>query len=429
MPRRARFDLSEIPIAGLIGVDQPLARPTANPNANTFALDRRPILPTLASMTLPPLPTCSLLSALVFAAVGLSLPAGGRAETASSAAQARKPTFMRGVNIDNWLSQNGGDMTYAAPWFTAEDVAWIAAHGFDHIRFPIDSRIWLKPDGTLDEAKVAPFDRALAWVRQNHLGAILDVHFLEGADFNSGPASDVRVFTDPALMEQAANLWRTLARRYAREGDYLRFEILNEPKARENAQLNPFNFRMLAAIRESNPTRVVYFPVNKWNTIPNVDDLELPADDPNVAVTVHFYEPLLFTHQKATWVYPQPDRMPPIPFPGPVPDLSRLPVNPEHPLPSPLPTALSAEKDIDPLFAHLAAWAKSKAPGREILLGEFGVYYRADPQSTINWVRAVRHDCERYGFGWCVWGYRSVFPVRQKDGSPAPMLEGLMRDP
>jgi len=380
-------------------------------------------------MTLRSLLVPARLAALILALIAWPLGAVGRAAAAPAAAPVRAHTFMRGVNIDNWLSQNEGGMTYAAPWFTAEDVAWIAAHGFDHIRFPIDSRIWLKPDGTLDEAKVAPFDRALGWVRQHGLGAILDVHFLEGADFNSGSTSDVRIFTDPALMTKAANLWRLLARRYAKEGDYLRFEILNEPKAEKNAQLNVFNARMLATIRESNPTRVVYFPVNKWNTIPNVDDLELPANDPNVAVTVHFYEPLLFTHQKASWVYPKPDQMPPIPFPGQVPDLSHLPVDAEHPLPNPPPATLSAEQDVDPLFAHLAAWAKSKAPGREILLGEFGVYYRADPHSTINWVRAVRHDCERYGFGWCVWGYRSVFPVRHRDGSPAPMLEGLMRNP
>ncbi len=403
-------------------------------NPFTFALDPRPILPNLVPMTLPSPPIPARFFALGLAALAWSLGAVGCAGTtataaAPAAAAGRPHTFMRGVNIDNWLSQNDAAMPYGAPWFTAEDVAWIAAQGFDHIRFPIDSRIWLKPDGTLDEAKVAPFDRALAWVRQNGLGAILDVHFLEGADFNSGSASDVRIFSDPVLMEKAANLWRTLARRYATEGDYLRFEILNEPKAKENAQLNVFNFRMLAAIRESNPTRVVYFPVNKWNTIPNVVDLELPANDPNVAVTVHFYEPLLFTHQKAPWVYPRPDEMPPVPFPGRVPDLSQLPVSPDHPLPSPLPTTLSAGQDIDPMFARLAEWARTKAPGREILLGEFGVFYRVEPQSTINWIRAVRHDCERYGFGWCVWGYRSVFPVRHKDGSPAPMLEGLMRDP
>ncbi len=365
--------------------------------------------------------SCGLLSFLVFA--GTAVRSNPSAVEPSPPAKMQPHPFKRGVNVDNWLSQNEPSMPYAAPWFTEEDVAWIAAHGFDHLRFPIDSRIWLKADGTLDEAKVAPFDRALAWVRLHGLGAILDVHFLEGADFNTGAASDVRVFTDPALMEKAASLWRTLARRYAKEGDYLRFELLNEPKAEKNSQLNVFNLRMLSAIRESNPTRVVFFPCNKWNTIPNVVDLELPANDPNVAVTVHFYEPLVFTHQKASWAFPAADQMPAVPFPGKVPNLTGI-----IPADRPVPATLSAEQDIDPMFERLAEWARTKAAGREIHLGEFGVFYQADAQSTINWTRAVRQACERHGFGWAVWGYRSVFPVRRKDGSPAPMLEGLMHD-
>jgi beta-galactosidase len=338
-------------------------------------------------------------------------------------ARAGHPTFKRGVNIDNWLSQNDASMPYAAPWFTEQDVAWIAAHGFDHLRFPIDTRLWFKADGTLDEAKVAPFDKALGWVKKYGLGAILDVHFLNGADFNSGARSDTRVFTDPALMGQAANLWRILAARYAKQGDYLRFEVLNEPKADKNSQLNVFNLRMLAAIRETNPTRVVYFPSNKWDSISNVPDLELPANDPNVAITVHFYEPMIFTHQKARWVFAAGNKMPAVHFPGKVPDLSGI-----VPAGWPSPSSLSAAKDIDPMFDKLAEWARTKAPGREIYLGEFGVYHTADPQSTINWVRAVRQACERHSFGWCVWGYRSGFPLRHKDGSPAAMLEGLTRD-
>jgi endoglucanase len=353
----------------------------------------------------------------------------GAAVNLAPAAFAAAPSFRHGVNIANWLSQNDAELPYAAPWFDEEDVAWIAAQGFDHIRYPIDSRIWLKPNGTLDEAKVAPFDRALAWTRQHGLGAILDVHFLHGADFNAGAASDIRVFTDPALLDKAAHLWRVLAKRYAKEGDYLRFEILNEPKADQNVQLNVFNLRMLAAIRESNPTRVVYFPVNKWNTIANVGDLELPAGDPNVAVTVHFYEPMVFTHQRAPWVYSPESvkKMPPVPFPGRVPDLSQTADKdqPEHPASG---TELSAAQDIDPRFEQLAQWSKAKGAGREILLGEFGVFKAADAASTVNWARAVRQACERHGFSWCVWGYQGDFAVREWNGRPAPMLEGLFKD-
>jgi len=338
-------------------------------------------------------------------------------------------TFKRGVNISNWLSQNEAETPYAAPWFGEADVAWIRAQGFDHIRFPIDTRIWFKADGTLDEAKVAPFDRALGWVRRHRLGAILDVHFLEGADFNQDARSDTRLYTDPALLDRAARIWRVLATRYAKEGAYLRFELLNEPKAPENTQLNGFNARMLAAIRESNPTRVVYFPVNRWNTIPNLGDLALPANDPNVAVTVHFYEPLVFTHQRVPWVYPAAiaARTPAIIFPGVVPNLrdSMENVRKQNPGSGQM---LSVEHDIAPIFAQLAAWAKTKGAGREILLGEFGVYKLVPGDSAIRWIRAVRQAAERAGCGWTVWDYCNDFPVRQRDGTPAPALEGLFKD-
>ncbi len=349
------------------------------------------------------------------------------AAVGAAAADCAAATFKRGVNVDNWLSQNDRSMPYGGAWFTEQDVAWIAKQGFDHIRFPIDTRLWVKPDGSLDEARLAPFNRALSWVKKYKLGAILDAHFIEGADFNSGDRSDVRVFTSPALMRKAAALWHTIAKRYAGEGDYLRFELINEPKADTNQQLNVFATAMLAAIRQVSPTRFVYFPVNKWNTIPNLPDVELPAGDPNVGVTIHFYEPMIFTHQRAPWAFPGGGRMPAVPFPGRVPDMKGF-VPADSAALAHSGEELTVAKDIWARFAPAAKWSQTVGRGREVLLGEFGVYYAADPQSTVNWVRAVRQECEKDGFGWCVWGYRSVFPVREKDGSPAPMLEGLFQD-
>lgn len=347
--------------------------------------------------------------------------AGGTAATA---------TFKRGVNIDNWLSQNDESMPYAADWFQEEDVAWIAAQGFDHLRVPVDPRLWFRPDDTLDETKVEPFDRTLAWCRRHGLGVILDAHFLAGADFNGGPASDIRAYTDSALQERNARWWRVLARRYANEGPWLRFEILNEPKAEKNSELNAFALKMLAAIRESNPTRVVYFPVNKWNTIPNIGDAMPPEDDRNVIVTVHFYEPTVFTHQKAPWVYPGGEAMPAVHFPGKVPELGAVAAQMPSEVVKAYPAGqeLSVAEYIEGKFAPLEEWLRTKGKGREIYLGEFGVFHKVDAASTIAWTRAVRQLCERQGYGWAVWGYRSVFPVRTKDGKPAPMLEGLFKN-
>lgn len=343
--------------------------------------------------------------------------------TAAFGAGAPAPTFKHGVNLSHWLSQNNPGRPYAAAWFDEEDVAWIGAHGYDHIRITIDGRLWLKPDGSLDLAAIEPFDRALAWVKQHRLAAILDMHFLPGADFNDG-GREKQAFTDRAVQARAADLWRKVAARYAGEGEYLRFEVLNEPVADDNAQVNVFNRSMLAAIRESNPTRIVYLPCNRYNSFKTLVDLEVP-EDANVAITVHFYEPFVFTHQRASWSGFA-DNMPAVPFPGIVPDLTNYVAADHHSLKL-SGTELSVARDIDAPFAAVAEWAKTKAPGREIYLGEFGVYRTADARSLENWVLAVRAACARHDIGWCVWDYQGGFAVRDPQGNATAVHQALMK--
>ncbi|MDX2185744.1 MAG: cellulase family glycosylhydrolase [Opitutaceae bacterium] len=334
---------------------------------------------------------------------------------------ANAATFRKGVNLSHWLSQFSESRPYAAGWFTEKDIVWIAEHGYDHVRVPIDGRVWIKKDGTLDLEKVKPFDDVLGWARKQGLGVVLDMHFLPGADFNND-SRDTRVFTDAALQAKVADFWRQVAKRYAKEGDDLRFEILNEPVADENKQLNPFNAAMLAAIRESNPTRVVYLTSNKWSKFETVVDLEIPAD-PNVAITLHFYEPFVFTHQRASWVGASKD-MPMIAFPGKVPELKQhLPA--DHFFLKRVGDTLKVEDEIDAPFAKVAAWAKKNAPGREIYIGEFGAIVFADDASRKAYAEAINAACERNGFTWAVWDYAGGFAVRGKDGKPTAFHEGL----
>lgn len=330
-------------------------------------------------------------------------------------------TFRRGVNISHWLSQNGAGHPYAAPWFDEEDIAWIAAQGFDHIRYPVDGREWLRADGSLDEAKVAPFVRALGWTKAHGLGAVLDMHFLPGASFDPGDRQSA-AFTDERLQASVADFWARTARRFAGEGDYLRFEVLNEPVADKNEQLNGFNRRMLAAIRASNPTRVVYLTSNRWSSFTTVADLEVPADDPHVAITLHYYEPMLFTHQRASWVR-FPKDMPAVRFPGPVPDLTGF-VPADHFAFRPAGTDLTV-RQIDEAFDRVAAWAARQAPGREIYLGEFGVFRPADADSKRRYVAAILANTRRLGWSWAVWDYQDSFGVRDAAGRGTPILEGL----
>jgi endoglucanase len=329
-------------------------------------------------------------------------------------------TFKRGVNISHWLSQNSGSRTYGAPWFGESDVAWIAQQGFDHIRLPVDIRLCMQPDGTLDPVKLKPVHDAIQWSKSHHLGLVLDAHFLPGADFNP-VGGDKRVYTDPVLQAKVAAVWRELAQVFKDEDASVRFEILNEPVAEENKQLNPFMREMLGAIRESNPTRIVYVTSNRWSSFDTVSDVELP-DDPNIALTIHNYEPLVFTHQRASWAGFN-DTLPAVHFPGEVPELTghtsqtyALKLNPGDKL---------TVDDLKQRFTAVADWVAEHRPGIEVYVGEFGVYQTADPVSTRRWIAAIVAECEKRNWGWAVWDYKGGFAVRKADGSGTAVLEGL----
>ena len=337
-----------------------------------------------------------------------------------SQARAAEYSFRRGVNISHWLSQNYEERTYAAGWFTKADVDWIAAQGFDHLRIPIDSANWTTPDGHLKLAALAPFDTACQWAQENGLGVILDMHSLPGADFSTG---NTALFTDPATYVKAEALWSEIAAHYAEAGPWLRFELLNEPIAKENSQLNPIQAWLLQAIRLTNPTRVVYLTTNKSGSFAAVADLSLP-DDPNIALTLHFYEPMLFSHQGAQWMYL--NGLPPIEFPGTIPSFDGF-----------LPgdsywrqfsgTTISTEKSILPPFEMLSTLLKQKGVHVEIHIGEFGAYKYAPDDSRERYCEAIVRTAEQHGFGWAVWDYRGGFEIRNANGDPTGAMRGIAK--
>ncbi len=331
-------------------------------------------------------------------------------------------TFKRGVNISHWLAQNRDDRPYGADWFSEEDVQWIAQQGFDHIRIPVDARLWMNADGSLNTSALPPFDQACTWAQANAIGVILDMHTLPGANFSS-KSPDNSLFTNDALLEKAARFWGETAAHYAAAGPWLRFELLNEPVAQKNVQLNPVQDRLLAAIRATNPTRKVHLTSNQWSKFRTVRDVRLP-DDPNVVLTLHFYDPLPFTHQRTDWTEYKPS-MPQVDFPGVIPDLSGL-LPKGHSRLALSNQPISAELSVDPEFKTLADWAAASAPNLEIHIGEFGAFTTATPESIHNYYAAVVTAAERHGFGWAAWDYQGGFAVRAPDGSATTAMQGIL---
>ena len=340
---------------------------------------------------------------------------------AAAPAEPAVPTFKRGLSVGHWLAKARGGQ-YGGVWFGREDVVWIAQQGFDHVRYPVDGRLWLRPDGSLDEPKVESFLEAVTWTREAGMNVVLDLHFLPGGtapyDANN---QDPAIFTDEDARAKAAAFWGTVARRFAGEGPWLRFELLNEPMAPSNAQLNQLNAALLAAVRAVDAQRVVYVTSNLSSSFATLEDVVVPKD-PHVALLLHYDEPMIFTHQRASWKQ-LPATMPPVNFPGTVPDLTTI-IPADHFAAKASGTELKIE-DIDAAFAKAAAWIAKNAPGREVYLGEFGSYEKAPADSRRVFTATVRKAAERHGWGWCVWDYKSSFGVRDAAGNTTAVLGGL----
>jgi endoglucanase len=333
-------------------------------------------------------------------------------------------TFNRGVSIGNWMAKIRRGQPFGGTTIGPDDLAWIAQQGFDHVRIPVDGRLLVMPDGSLDETKITRFLEAVKWARDNHLGVVLDMHFLPGGtaayDANN---QDPAIFTDARARATAAEFWGRLAKRLAGEGAWLRFELVNEPMAPGNDQLNTLNKALLTAIRAADTNRVVYVTSNLESAFTTLEDVVVP-DDPHVAIVLHYDEPLIFSHQRASWKQLPPD-MPPVNFPGTVPDLSKiLPAG--HPLARTSLTELKIE-DVNAAFAKASAWLEKHAPGKEVYLGEFGCYETAPADSRRTYIATVRGAAEAQGWGWAVWDYNSSFAVRGNDGQPTVVWEGLFK--
>src|SRR5581483_8653680 len=163
--------------------------------------------------------------------------------------------------------------------------------GFQTVRINLQAFAHMDADYKLDPAWMRTLDWAVNTALANHLMVIVDEH-------DYVPCARGAEWCEPRLMA----FWRQIAPHFRNASPDVVFEILNEPNGKITAPVwNRLAAEALGIIRESNPTRTVIIGPAMWNNIHMLNTLELPADDRNIVVTVHYYLPMEFTHQGARW--------------------------------------------------------------------------------------------------------------------------------
>ena len=337
--------------------------------------------------------------------------------------------FQRGANVGNYLeapkTQNWGQH------YTEADFEHIKAEGFDHVRLPVRWNDYSGPgpDFKLTDEIYGKVDFLVTNALHHSLGVIVNIHHFD--EFTTDPAAQTDKFVA---------LWKQIAAHYANSPDTLAFELLNEPKdAAKTTALNPIYARAIKVIREKNPRRVIFIGPGKWNNVDELKNLVLPADDDNLIVTVHCYEPFLFTHQGASWAGAQ-TKTKGVIFPGPPP----TPLTPD-------PAAVKSSPWITNWFKNYNTKPNAENPsgpkiiedkmklahdwseyyGRPIHVGEFGCYVEADAASRARFHTEFRRILAKYDLAWALWDWKAGFRYwDEKANAPAPgMREALFGKP
>ncbi|WP_346959831.1 cellulase family glycosylhydrolase [uncultured Arthrobacter sp.] len=231
-----------------------------------------------------------------------------------------EPTRLKAVNFSNLYHRNlNGAELLTSQHHSEEDFARAKDIGFNSIRFAFDG------DWYADSPQVfwQWLDQNVAWARQHGMRLILDLHTPIGG-FWLDPTSDAVSFdlwSDPRLQQQNADLWRAIAARYKDEPAIAAYDLLNEPVTTDatGEQWKRLARQLVAAVRAEDPNHLLVvggiYGVNGRYGASGVDQHFL-VDDSNVVYDFHFYEPIKYTHQYASWVegpvqdggrYPDPD--------------------------------------------------------------------------------------------------------------------------
>lgn len=310
----------------------------------------------------------------------------------------------RGTNLAHWLSQSDKRGTEREQFITKTDIETIAQMGFDHVRLPIDEEQMWNENGNRHNDAFQLMKNCIEWCDENNLRIIIDLHILRSHHFN---AEKKPLWTDLVEQKRFYELWRDLADALQ---DYpnslVAYELMNEPVSPTPEGWNQLVSNTVAILREMEPGRTIVIGSNRWQSVDTFNELKIPANDSNLLLSFHFYEPFLLTHWNASWTSLR-GYEGPVHYPGVIlteEEFKQLPQEQQ----------IKVENWVGREFNRdwiLEKWQEAIKKAKELDLplycGEFGVIVGPPEQDRLAWYRDMITLFEETGIGYANWNYKS----------------------
>lgn len=292
----------------------------------------------------------------------------------------KKRGFYKGLNLGGWLSQCDYTPKHLNSFITEKDFETIASWGADHVRIPIDYNILQNNDGSFNEIGFERLDYALDMCKKYNLNTVIDLHKTAGYSFDEGE-NENGFFYDEKLQEKFYLLWDRISEKYGSLYNRTAFELLNEVTDKKYSDIwNNIARKCITRIRKNAAQTLILYGGCENNSAEAVSLLTSPLDE-NVIYNFHCYEPLIFTHQGATWTEK---------------------INPENRISY---SECGCNTDFfEKEFAPALEAAKNN--NTIIYCGEYGVIDRVPIDDILSWYRDIHTVFEKYGIGRCTWNYK-----------------------
>ena len=189
---------------------------------------------------------------------------------------------------------------WAKNYVTEEDIRLMAKMGYNSVRLPISSRLFLaeEPEIIWVEDGFAILDQVLDWCEKYKIYAILDMHGAPGGQSalacDDGLDNRPHMFTEPESRERAILLWEEFARRFGDRWIVGGYDLINEPLSGPDCaylipELGKFYDELIPRIRKYDKNHMLTLEGAVFSMDMDIFDHEYDPECHNWCIHTHFY--------------------------------------------------------------------------------------------------------------------------------------------